>query len=230
MKFLQYITEFSKGQAGSGITFVDIDETAFRTFAKIIVKKDGKTVRELDNQEFNSYKLKPGEEYDFWQFRSADIFKKTSIPIPQTVNRIKKMIAQIEAGNKDSKIVFLTARVDFDDKKTFLSKFEEHGIKMSDKSKVYVERTGNLASGSIEERKKRVMLDYIKTGLYRRVRLIDDHAPNLHALIEIEKELSPSIKQKVIDTYGLDVTKEKLPVISFYALHVQPDGSLKKIN
>ena len=232
-RFSEYMTnEFSRVKYGAGITFIDIDETVFRTFAKVLVidKASGKVKRELDNQEFNSYVLQDSEEFDFQQFRSAEIFRKTSIPIKQTVNRIKKMLGNIHEKSLNSKIVFLTARADFDDKNEFLKTFETHGIKM-DKPQVYVERTGNLKTGTVEERKKQVMLKYIRTGQYRRVRLIDDYWGNLKAIKEIEDELPKEIEDKVIKTYNLDYSdgQEHLPPISFYALHVQPDGSLKRV-
>ncbi len=50
---------------GTGtLTIFDIDETLFHTKAKVAVVKDGRVVRMLDNQEFNTYKRKPGEEYE----------------------------------------------------------------------------------------------------------------------------------------------------------------------
>ena len=228
MRLDRYLVEFSKEKYGKGITFIDIDETVFRTFAKILVKKDGKTVRELDNMEFNSYVLKDDESYDFQQFRNAELFRKTSIPIPQTVNRIKRMLASIKAQDNGSKIVFLTARSDFDDKKTFLKTFKDHGIDMS-RPDVFVERAGNLDVGTVDAAKKQIMLRYIKTGEFRRVRLLDDHKPNLRALKDIEKNLPKDIEQKVIDKYNLDMEEEKLPAISFYALYAKPDGSLQLI-
>ena len=228
MRLETYLTEFSREHYGSGITFIDIDETVFRTFAKILVKKNGKIVRELDNQQFNSDVLGEGEEYDFHQFRDAKVFRQTSIPIPKTVNRIKKMLSQIKDQHTSSRIVFLTARADFDNKEEFLKTFEEHGIRM-DRPNVFVERAGNMKGGTVDSRKKKIMLDYIKTGKFRRVRLLDDHMPNLKALKDIEKNLPKDIEQKVIDTYDIDMSKEKLPAISFYALHVQEDGSLKLI-
>jgi FMN phosphatase YigB (HAD superfamily) len=63
---------------GSGtLTIFDIDETLFHTKAKVAVVKDGKVVRMLDNQEFNTYKRKDGEEYDFREFKSAEVFRLT---------------------------------------------------------------------------------------------------------------------------------------------------------
>ena len=51
----QYIEE----QATKGLTIFDIDETMFKTKAKVKVVKNGETIKSLTNQEFNKYKLKP---------------------------------------------------------------------------------------------------------------------------------------------------------------------------
>ena len=161
--FKQYINEVDK--KGWGITWIDIDETVFRTFAEIKVTKGGKEIHSLNNQEFNSYKLKDGEEFDFGEFRSAEKFNKTSVPIPQTIKRIKKMLSRIKETGSKSKIIFLTARADFDDKKTFLATFEKNGISM-DKANVYVERSGNIKEGTTEGKKKVIMLKYLKEVIY----------------------------------------------------------------
>ncbi len=228
MKFASYLTEFNRDKYGLGITFVDIDETIFRTFARVLVKVNGVVTRELNNQDFNSYVLKDNEEFDFQEFRSASIFKKTSIPIPKTITRVKNMLSQIKIMDSGSKIIFLTARADFDDKEAFLSIFKKYGIDMS-KPTVYVERVGNIKSGTISSKKKKVMLEYIKTGLYRRVRLIDDHVPNVKELIIIKNNLPKEIEKKVIKTYDLDMSVETLPPISFYPLWVKEDGTLELV-
>lgn len=228
MRLEGYLTEFSREHYGDGITFIDIDETTFRTFAKIMVKKGGKVIKELDNTEFNSYELQDGEEFDFGQFRNAKLFKETSIPIQQTVGRIQRMLSAIDGQDKGSMIVFLTARRDFDDKQEFLDTFREYGINI-DSPRVYVERSGNLSTGTVDERKKKVMMKYISTGKYRRVRLIDDYMENLKVLKDFEKNMPQKVIDKVIQTYNLDMNKEKLPPISYYALHVQPDGSLRRV-
>lgn len=222
MKFKQYLQE--KTDDGWGITFIDIDETVFKTFAKIRVIKDGKEVHQLDNQEFNSYTLKDGESYDFGDFRSAELFNKTSIPIKQTVSRIKKMLSRIRETGSKSKIIFLTARADFDDKNTFLKTFEQHGISM-DTNHVYVERSGNMKTGTVESRKKAIMLRYLKEGIYRRARLIDDYKPNLKALLEIRDNLPKNIEDKVRKTYNLSDGEE---AIKFWALWVSPSGKLEE--
>src|SRR5574343_545064 len=129
------------------ITFVDIDETLFSTSAKIWVMKDGKPIKKLSNQEFNHYKLNAGEEFDFREFRSAEIFNKGSKPIWNVIKEVAKLI---NSKGPNSQVVLLTARGDFDDKETFLDTFREVGL---NPDKFYVERTGNIKTGSVESKK-----------------------------------------------------------------------------
>ena len=49
---------FLEEAQGKGLTIFDIDETMFITKAKVKVVKDGKVIKKLDNQEFNTYKKK----------------------------------------------------------------------------------------------------------------------------------------------------------------------------
>ena len=213
-----------RSKDGAGITFIDIDETIFNTFAKILVKKDGNTVRELDNQEFNSYKLQDDEVYDFAQFGSADLFHKTSIPIPKTVKLVTKMLKQIKAKKLDSKIIFLTARADFDDKDLFLQTFRDNGIDI-DAGSTHVERTGNQKTGTIPERKVKTMLSYLDSGKFTRCRLLDDHKPNIDALADVRDQLSDKTKQKVAKNFGVDADTP----IEFFGLLVKPNGTLKRV-
>jgi hypothetical protein len=234
MRFLNFLNELSSVY-GAEISFFDIDETLFRTFAKILVKdkKTQKTVRELDNQEFNSYKLKPGEYFDFRQFRDSEFFYKTSIPIEKTIKMVKRMIDSIEniKGSANNRIVFLTAREDFNDRDKFLSTFEKYGVKMN-KPTVYVERSGNLKNDepniSVEMAKKKIILKYINTGNYRRVRMIDDHLPNLTTFLSIEKEIPRSTIDKIKEKHNIS-DEETFPVIQFFALHVDGMGKLRRI-
>src|SRR5258708_1289266 len=96
---------------GYGISFVDIDETVFNTFAQVKVMKDGQVVRTLDNQQFNGDRLQAGESYDFGAFRDANFFLETSKPILPIINRIKKILQIITTNSEGSRIVFLTARI-----------------------------------------------------------------------------------------------------------------------
>ena len=150
---------------GFGITFVDIDETLFRTFAKVKIIKDGKLVRELTNKEYNTYVLKEGETYNFEEFFDGKLFKKTSKPIKNIIARIHNMIERIKETKSKSKIVILTARRDFYDKEEFLETFIENGINVRDKESVYIYRAGNYEIGTVAEKKRRAVAKYLKEGI-----------------------------------------------------------------
>ena len=177
--FKQFLDE----AAGKGLTIFDIDDTLFHTDAKVYVKKDDKVVNTLDNQEFNTYKLKNGEEFDFGEFKSAKLFQQTSTPIGKMIKRAKAIIKK--AVPKGSKVIMATARSDFDDRDTFLDTFRAHGI---DIDKIYIERAGNLGLGSPAKNKKVVFQKYLKTGLYKRIRLFDDSKQNLNSFMSLAKK------------------------------------------
>ncbi|MGV8161926.1 MAG: hypothetical protein ACP5N2_01165 [Candidatus Nanoarchaeia archaeon] len=210
---------------GYGITFMDLDETLFKTFAKINVVKNGKIINSLSNKEFNVYKLNEGESFDFSQFDDAKLFKETSIPIPRTVNMLKQMIKNIKAQKSFSRIILLTARSDFPNKELFLETFSTQGIDVSNKNIFYIERAGNIPNMSVAEKKTMIVLKYLKAGIYTRCRMVDDDSENLKAFLALEKELPIEIKEKVRKEYDL---KYENP-IKFYALQIQDDGGFKKL-
>lgn len=189
---------------GSGtLTIFDIDETLFHTKAKVAVVKDGKVVRMLDNQEFNTYKRQPGEEYDFKEFKSAEVFRKTSTPVVRMINKAKAIVKAKK--NPHSRAIICTARADFDNKKVFLQTFRDHGLPIDE---MHVERAGNLGIDSSAEAKKVVFRKYLNTQNYIKTRLYDDAMSNLKAFLELQKEY---------------------PDIKFEAYFVKPDGSIKTI-
>jgi hypothetical protein len=194
---------FINEEEGLGLTIFDLDETLFHTYAEVKVIKNGKEVASLTNQEFNGYKLKPGESFDFGEFRSAETFAKTSTPIAKMIGKAKAIIRNSVA--KGSRVIISTARKNFDNKELFLNTLNAHGI---DTDNVRVERAGNLDLGSTPKNKKAVLRKYLRSGIYKRVRFFDDDLNNVNSFKSLEKEY---------------------PNISFEAWHVQKDGSIKKI-
>ena len=197
-KLIDYIVE----AAGKGLTIFDVDETLFHTKAYVQVKKNGKVIKQLDNLAYSKYKLKKGEELDFGQFKNSKIFSTTSTPMANMINKAKVIIKN--AAKSGSKVIFVTARADMDDKKLFIDTFKAQGIDMS---KVYVERAGNFGTetGKI---KSIIFRQYLDTGKYRRIRLFDDSMENLLALLALRKDY---------------------PNISFEAYRVSKKGSIKTI-
>ena len=200
LSFRSFVSEQTRGK---GLTIFDIDETLFRTAAKVKVMKDGKEVRSLDNQEFNTYKLKDGESYDFGEFKSAEVFQNTSVPIMKMIQKARAIIRN--AVNAGSRVIIVTARSDFDDKNKFLDTFRRYGI---DIDKVYVERAGNLNLGSSAKNKRFIFHKYLRRGGYERVRFFDDAMSNITMFKALAKQY---------------------PDASFEAYHVQHDGSIRKV-
>lgn len=222
--FVKLLSELASGY-GAGITFMDIDETIFHTKAKIDVvdNTSGQIVKKLDNMQFNSFKLPKGYSFGFSEFRDAKLFKDTAIPMMPTINRLKRMFKNID--RRDSKVVFLTARAEFDNNETFLDTFRQYGIPVD---KIDVQLTGSQKTGTIPERKKKVILAYLATGLYRRARLFDDHSGNIKMFVDLGKNIPKKITDKVIKRYNI-TGEETLSPIEFYGLFVKPDGSLKRV-
>jgi len=188
---------------GKGLTIFDIDETMFITKAKVKVVKNGKVIKKLDNQQFNTYKKKAGEEYDFGEFKDAKVFNRTSTPIARMINKVKVILKN--ATKAGSKVIIVTARPNFDNKKIFLDTFRKQGI---DIDKIYVERAGNLGGGPAADNKKVIFKKYLDQKIYKRIRLFDDAMSNLKMFLSLQKEYSD---------------------VSFEAFLAKPNGSVSRV-
>jgi len=178
---------------GKSITFVDIDETLWATNALIYVMKDGKIIKKLTNTEFNVYHLDDGESFDFREFASSDIFISTSTPIDTMIKKVNAMFKNISKAG--SEMFLLTARADFDNKDKLLSFMKKFGLQVGhkDEGKIHIIRAGNIPGKNSAMRKKVIINDYLKTGLYYKTRLYDDAVSNLDAFLELKKDY-PNIK------------------------------------
>ena len=195
----------SRRRLKAKISFFDIDETIFHTHALINVVKDGEIVKKLTNKEFNTYKLKDGEEFDFSEFRDSLVFYNTSKPINNVIKLVKRYIDNIKGNDR---VIFLTAREDFKDKEKFLDTFRKYGINI-DHPNVYVERSGNLKFiEKVHQRKNFIVRKYLKTKLYSDVKMYDDSHNNLYNFIMLQKSF---------------------PDCNFNAVQVIGNGKLKKI-
>jgi len=88
---MKKFSEF-KSDARGNLSVWDIDETLFQTKAMVHVMKDGKRIKSLSNREFNTYKLKTGETFDFAEFKNAELFNKTSVPIQRAIDKAAKTL------------------------------------------------------------------------------------------------------------------------------------------
>lgn len=200
-ELIQYIVEAASGK---GLTIFDIDDTMFTSKARVRVKnKNTNQVKELSPKEYNNYKLRSGEEWDYGEFKSSKLFYKTATPIGKMVTKFKAILRN--ATKKGSKVILVTARADMDDRDLFLKTFEANGYPLDN---VYIERAGNLGLDSSAKNKEIVFKKYLDTGKYKRIRLFDDHIENLYALLNLS------------DSYQ---------DVDFEAYRVKKDGSIKSI-
>ena len=168
---------------GHGLTMFDIDDTLFTTNNKVHVVKDGQVIKKLNAAEFNMYEKGPGEKYDYTEFRDAARFQKQAKPIRPLLAKLKAMAKNIKQ-KAGSQIILLTARTNFDDKNTFLNTFRKFGIPIDD---IRVERAGKLNARS-DVAKKIIVNDYLKKGMFNRVRLYDDHKQNLVSFLKLRDD------------------------------------------
>lgn len=184
---MKKFSEFKSDSRGN-LSVWDIDETLFQTKAMVHVMKGGKRIHSLTNREFNTYKLKAGESFDFTEFRDAKLFQATSVPIQRAIDKAAKTLHAYSIL-PNSKVIVLTARSDFDDPHTFLNTFEKHGLNMKN---IHVHRAGNLGMPSAQA--KRVFIkQYLETGKFKTVSLFDDDEKNLQVFLSLKKEF-PDVK------------------------------------
>lgn len=199
LSFTKFLEEEKKG----ALHVVDIDDTLFHTTARVKVRNSkNKIVRYLSNAEYNTHKLKPGQKYDFSEFRNAKKFRGESKPITPMIDRMKKM-----QKNKHSRVIINTARSDFDDKHEFLNTFRDQGV---DIDKIHVHRAGNIPGDDLPANKKvKIIKQYIDKHSHKKVVMYDDSKTNLKALLNMKREY---------------------PDVKFIAFHVKPDGSMSRYN
>jgi pyrimidine deaminase RibD-like protein/FMN phosphatase YigB (HAD superfamily) len=183
------------------LVIFDIDDTLVHTQTKVHVVSNGQVTKSLNSHDFTHYKLQPGEEFDFGDFRDAREFFTNAKPIIPMIDQLKHDIA---TGNK---VVMVTARADFNDRELFLDTFRKYGIDMS---KVHVYRAGNfVGKASTEEKKKIIIRNLLDKDTYSKAIMYDDAIPNLEAFVSL---------------------KEEYPDTKFYAWHVSLKGEASEFH
>jgi len=187
LKFDSFLTE--KTDTLGGLTVFDIDDTLFKTTARVVVRKDNKSTKRLPPGTFSKYKLKSGESFDFSEMKDSEKFNKESRPIKRMMAKAK-IILKNALATKKSKVIIVTARQDMNNKKVFLDTFRKHGF---DIDKVRVERAGKITDVATPKAKAIIIHNYLKTGQFSRVRLFDDSVYNLSEFLKLQR-IFPKIK------------------------------------
>jgi predicted ribosome quality control (RQC) complex YloA/Tae2 family protein len=195
--------KFVEETLGNTLFIFDIDDTLFKTHARVFVKdSNGKIVDYLNSADYTSHKLLPGQSYEFSEFENSRIFDMTSRPITRIIDKVRNLQKTIP---NTSDIIFITARSDFDDKEKFLNVFRKRNI---DIDKIHIYRVGNdPGPESNAVKKAKVVRNYLGGKRYDNVLMFDDNKENLEEFKNIQKDY---------------------PYISFTAYQVFHDGSTKQ--
>lgn len=205
LTFKNFLLEAADEEHRGTLHSFDVDETLFKTNAKVHVMKGKKRVTSLSNQEFNKHKLEKGHHYDFGEFRNAKKFHDESHPIHRMLNKVKAIHKNIE-NKPHHKIIINTARADMDDKKTYLDKFKKHGLPIH---AMHVHRAGNdtTPGRSVADKKAHVIAQHLEQHPYKKVHVYDDDKKNLQHALALQKQH---------------------PQTQIHAWHVQHNGQVKR--
>ena len=165
------------GTISDKIILFDVDDTLINTTAQIWIKKNGKYIKKLTNNEYNDYKLKPGEEFDYKEFDDLELLNNESLK--------KYWYTLKREYGKGTHIGILTARGDIDMIQKFLL---NKGVDIK-KDLIFAIGDPRLGLvGSIHQRKSEVINILYNKG-YRRFIFFDDNVNNLQSVKNIEKTL-----------------------------------------
>lgn len=165
------------GTESNKILLFDVDNTLIDSDVKVYVMKDDKLVKKISSTEYNSYKLQPGEYFDYTEFESEDILNNKSVFLKywDTLQREYR---------KGTHIGILTAR---NNKDMFFRFFKNNGIEIK-KELVFAisDPKIRLKGETIEDRKAEVIKKLARWG-YQTIVFFDDNLENLRTAKKLEK-------------------------------------------
>ena len=196
--------EFEKDSLDNTLFIFDIDDTLFKTNARVFVKDpSGKVIDRLSNQDFNTHTLLPGQSYEFSEFENANMFDMTSRPIKAMLDMVKHLQKKIEGTG--SLITFITGRSDFDDKEKFLNVFRKRKI---DIDKIHVHRVGNdRGPETLAVKKAKVTTMYLATGKYKTTEMYDDSKENLEEFKSLQSSF-PDVSFSAFQVFHNGTSKQ----------------------
>ena len=166
------------GSKSSKLLIFDVDDTLINTTAKIFVRRgdEGKLVKTLTNNEYNTYKLRPSEWFDYSEFADPEILsKETFTKYWDTLKREYK---------KGTHISIITARGNADMIRDF---FLKNGIDIKQELVFAVGDRNYMYHGTVAERKAKTINLLAQLG-YKTLIFFDDNDENLKAVKDLERD------------------------------------------
>jgi hypothetical protein len=165
------------GTQSDKILLFDVDDTLIKSDVKVHVIKNGEVIKKLSSTEYNSYKLQPGESFDYSEFEDEDILNNRSVFL--------KYWDTLQREYKDgTHIGILTAR---SNKDMFYRFFKSNGITIKNELVFAINDPKlGLKGSTVEDRKAEVIKRLAKWG-YRTMVFFDDNEANLKTAKKLEK-------------------------------------------
>ncbi len=183
---------------GKDITVFDVDDTLIITKSKIKVfnPTTGFSI-DLTPQEFNTFKIKPHDKFNFNDFRDLEILKAGKI-IDWVFNILKRTIAKGKA------VGIITAR---DNSKLIYDFLLYNGVDINPDFIFAINDPSLGFTGSTAQKKKEAFMKFVKMG-FRNFKFFDDDKENIKIANSLNKDLrgvkmkATLIKQKWIPNFS----------------------------
>lgn len=169
------------GTVSRKLLIFDVDDTLIHTSARIGIVKDGEITKYISNQEYNDYRLKPGESFDYSEFNDTDILSHESFT--KYWKTLKREYA------RGTHISIITARSIGPQIREF---FLKHGIDIKRELVFAVGDKHYPFPGSIQERKAKTIELLHRIG-YNTFVFFDDNEGNLESAKQLERKFDIKI-------------------------------------
>lgn len=162
------------GTKSKKLIIFDLDDTIIHTTASINVVKNGKIIKTLTNNEYNTYVLGPGESFDYSEFANPKILRNEKFTrYWETLKR---------EYHKGTHISIITARGDANMIREF---FLRNGIDIKQELVFAVGSPDFMYKGTIAEKKAKTIKLLSRLG-YNTMIFFDDNEENLKAAKRLE--------------------------------------------
>lgn len=198
------------GTTSDRLLIFDIDDTILTGEVYILIRdaKTGKYLHKVNSNEFNTYKLKPGEEFDFSEFADPEIFEK---------NKITRYFDTMQREYKrGTHICLLTARGGKEVAEMISDFFKKKGIYIKEELLICINSEDSPYKGTTAERKAEAIKELYNAG-YNTMIFFDDNKENLEEARKVADELGIHMVIKHVNIHS----NENEPYIRNYGEKVK---------
>ena len=179
--YIEFVNELMiHGKSSDKVLVFDVDDTLIKSNAKVYVRKNGKIIKKLNTQEYNTYKPKPNEEFTYEEFGDLNKMLEADItPYFKTMER---------EYNKGVHISILTARAN----KKLIHEFFIQKSNIDINPKLIFTVGDDMSDLSVSEKKAKCIRTLVEYG-YKTLIFFDDNVENLNEVKSMGERLGIKI-------------------------------------